>query len=628
MDSERFKRKLSAILSADVSGYSRLMGQDEDATVRTLTTYREAIADLITEHSGRVVDTPGDNILAEFASVVNAMRCAWDIQHEINNRNIELSENRRMNFRIGVNLGDVIEEDERIYGDGVNIAARLENLADEGGICISGTAYDQVKNKLPFRYDYQGEQTVKNIKEPVRVYRIVREIDAAGKKIDDKKIGTKRWIWAALAILVILCVGALTLYWHVYLRQVPGKIEKAFKKKTAITSPDKPSIAVLPFANLSGDPEQEYFSDGVTNDLITAFSKFKELLVIASNTIFTYKGKAVNIERIGQELNVKYILEGSVQKAGSKIRINAQLIDAGTGFHIWSEQYTRELKDIFAIQDEIVHTIVGKFTVEIDAVERRRAMQKKTENLEAYDYWLRGMEYQHRRTRLENRKARQMFEKAIDLDPGFASAYVGLGQTYQVQVSFGWTEFPIQVLQRAEDLALKALSFEKSNASAYSLLGLIYTFGEQYDLAISKLNRAIELNPNDARSLAFRGQVLLWSGKVDAAINSLETAYRFDPNMIHGNFMFLGIGYYLKEQYEKSINVLKEGVSRKPDWVGNHIILAAAYAQASLSSEAAHEAQEVLRLEPFFEIENYGTVFRNQADRAKIVQGLRKAGLN
>jgi adenylate cyclase len=238
------------------------------------------------------------------------------------------------------------------------------------------------------------------------------------------------------------------------------------------------------------------------------------------------------------------------------------------------------------------------------------------------------MEYLRRRTRLENRKARQMFEKAIDLDPGFASAYVGLGQTYQVQISFGWTEFPIQVLQQAKDLALKALSLEESNAGAYSLLGLIYTFEEDYDLAINKLNRAIELNPNDARSLAFRGQVLLWSGSVDAAIHSLETAYRFDPNMIHGNFMFLGIGYYLKGQYEKAINVLKEGVSRKPDWVGNHIILAAAYAQASLSSKAANEAQEVLRLEPFFEIENYGTVFRNQADREKIIQGLRKAGLN
>ena len=226
------------------------------------------------------------------------------------------------------------------------------------------------------------------------------------------------------------------------------------------------------------------------------------------------------------------------------------------------------------------------------------------------------------------RNVGSLFEKAIDLDPGFASAYVGLGQTYQVQVSFGWTEFPIQVLQRAEDLALKAISFEKSNASAYSLLGLIYTFGEQYDLAINKLNRAIELNPNDARSLAFRGQVLLWSGKIDAAIQSLETAYRFDPNMLHGNFMFLGIGYYIKEQYEKSINVLKEGVSRKPDWVGNHIILAAAYAQLDRLDDAGREVQEILRLEPFFELDNYGTIFQNQADRAKIIQGLRKAGLN
>jgi adenylate cyclase len=624
MTQEGFKRKLTAILSADVEGYSRLMGDDEEYTIRTLKDYRDTMKVLIEQHRGRIVDATGDNLLAEFASVVDAVTCAAAIQQKLAEHNAELPEKRKMQFRIGVNLGDVVAEGDRIYGDGVNIAARIEGLASGGGICISGTVYDQVKNKLDLGYEYSGEHTVKNIIEPVRVYRVLIEPEAIGKLIGDKKPVLRRRYLAAVVIVLVIGAAVGTI-WHFYFRP-PVELDSV--AKMAYPLPDKPSIAILPFENLSGDPEQGYFSDGITNDLITAFSKFKELLVIASNTIFTYKGKAVNIERIGQELNVKYILEGSVQKASSKIRINAQLIDAATGFHIWSEQYNRKLNDIFDIQDEIVHTIVGKFAVEIDAVERRLAMQKKTENLQAYDYWLRGMEYLRRRTRLENRKARQMFEKAIDLDPGFASAYVGFGQTYQVQVSFGWTEFPIQVLQRAEDLALKALSFEEFNAGAYSLLGLIYTFEEDYDLAINKLNRAIELNPNDARSLAFRGQVLLWSGSVDAAIHSLETAYRFDPNMIHGNFMFLGIGYYLKGQYEKAINVLKEGVSRKPDWVGNHIILAAAYAQASLSSKAANEAQEVLRLEPFFEIENYGTVFRNQADREKIIQGLRKAGLN
>ncbi|MCP4298134.1 MAG: tetratricopeptide repeat protein [Proteobacteria bacterium] len=624
MTKNGMQRKLRAILSADVQGYSKLMGDDDEYTVSTITKYRNIITGLVEKHEGRVVDSPGDNILAEFSSALNAVNSAIEIQSTLETQNKNLPENRRMDFRIGINLGDIIHRDDRIYGDGVNIAARIESFADPGGICISRGVYDQIKKKIRQGFDFLGEHTVKNISEPVRIYRMHIGPEPEKKIIEAKKSKSTRKKSYAV-IIAILVVTIATLIWIFY--QLSPKTDPPSAENMAFPLHDKPSIAVLPFTNMGKDPEQEYFSDGITNDIITAFSKFKELLVIASNTIFTYKGKAVNIELIGQELSVKYVLEGSVQKAGSKIRINAQLIDTATGFHIWSEHYNRELEDIFAIQDEIVHTIVGKFAVEIDKVERRRAMQKKTENLEAYDYMLRGMEYLRRRTRLENRKARLMFEKAIDLDPSFASAYVGLGQTYQVQISFGWTEFPIQVLQQAKDLALKALSLEESNAGAYTLLGLIYTFEGQYDLAINKLNRAIELNPNDARSLAFRGQVLLWSGSVDAAIHSLETAYRFDPNMIHGNFMFLGIGYYLKGLYEKAINVLKEGVSRKPNWVGNHIILAAAYAQASLSSKAEHEAQEVLRLEPFFEIENYGTVFRNQADRAKIVQGLRKAGL-
>ena len=624
MAQEGFKRKLTAILSADVEGYSRLMGDDEASTIRTLKDYQETMKMLIEQHRGRIVDATGDNLLAEFASVVDAVTCAVAIQQKLAERNAGLPEIRKMQFRIGVNLGDVVAEGDRIYGDGVNIAARMEGLASGGGICISGNVYDQVKNKLEFGYEYAGEHAVKNIIEPVRVYRVLLKPEAFGKLVGDKQPLLSRWHLAA--VVIVLVIGAAA-FWIYYMRLTPSPEEPVSQSKTALQMGERASIAVLPFSNLSGEPEQAYFSDGITNDLITALSKFREILVIASNTIFTYKGRPVNIEKVGQELGVRYVLEGSVQKAAAKVRVNAQLIDAETGFHIWSERYDRDLKDIFAVQDEIVQTIIGKLAVKLDAIERKRAMQKKTENLEAYDYWLRGMEYSRRRTRLENGKARQMFERAIELDPGFASAYIGLGRTYQLQVSFGWTEFPVQVLQRAEDLALKALSLEESNSGAYALLGLIYTFGEQYDFAISKLNRAIELNPNDARSLAFRGQVLLWSGRVDDAIHSLETAYRFDPNMI-GNYMFLGIGYYLKGEYEKAINVLKDGVSRKPNWVGNHIILAAAYAQANLSIEAAHEAQEVLRLEPFFETRNYGTVFRNQADRAKIVQGLRKAGLN
>ena len=625
MTQEGFKRKLTAILSADVEGYSRLMGDDEESTIRTLNDYREMIKIVIEQHRGRIVDATGDNLLAEFASVVDAVTCAVAIQQKLAERNAGLPEKRKMQFRIGVNLGDVVVEGDRIYGDGVNIAARIEGLAVGGGICISGTAYDQVKSKLVFGYEYTGEHTVKNIKEPVRVYRVLMEPEAAGKLIGERKSMSRRWSLASAVILLAIGVAAI---WVYYMRITPNSEETIPPSKSDLLSVGGASIAVLPFSNLSGESEQEYFSDGITNDLITALSKFRELLVIASNTIFTYKGKPVNIEHVGQELGVRYVLEGSVQKAGAKVRINAQLIDATSGFHIWSEYYKRELKDIFAVQEEIVHTIVGKLAVKIDAAERRRVLHKRTESLEAYDYLLRGLELFQTRTCAAFRKARKMFEKAIALDPDFASAYVGLGRTYQSQTSYGCTEFPSQALQRAKDLATKAINLDEFQSDAYALLGIVYTYTGRYDLAISQLNQAIEINPNDAYAHSYRGQVMLWSGRVDDAIQSMEIALRFDPNRSPGDFMFLGIGYYLKGQYDKAINVLEKGLNRKLDWVGNHIILAAAYAQLGRSDDAKREVQEILRLEPFFKLDNYGTVYRNQADRAKIVQGLRKAGLN
>ena len=606
MTQEGFKRKLAAILSADAVGYSRLMGDNEESTIRTLKDYREAMKILIEQHRGRIVDATGDNLLAEFASVVDAVICAATIQQMLTERNAELPEKRKMQFRIGVNLGDVVEERNRIYGDGVNIAARLESLADEGGICISGTAYDQIKNKLPFRYDYQGEQTVKNIKEPVRVYRVIREADATGKKIDGRKTGSKRWIWATLAILVILCVGVLTLYWHVYLRQAPGKIEKASKEKTVITSPDKPSIAVLPFANLSGDPEQAYFSDGITNDLITALSRFGDLLVIASNTVFTYKGKAVNVKEVGHELGVRYVLEGSVQKAGDKVRINAQLIEATSGHHLWAEQYNRDLKDLFALQDEIVQILIARLAIKISTTEQARAMRKSTANLEAYDYLQRGREYLHRVTRSANRKARQLFENALELDPNYASAYAGLGWTYFRRVSYGWTEFADQSLQQALDLAHKALSLDESNGSAHLLAGNVYTFRSQYNLAINECQQAININPNDADSYYHIGWVLLWSGKVDEAIRNLEKVLRLDSSTVNNTLWHLGMAYYLKGRYQDAQAALERGVIQKPNFVGYHIALAATFAQLGRVADAKRSAEKVLQLNPFFEVENWG----------------------
>ncbi|KKL97920.1 hypothetical protein LCGC14_1829590, partial [marine sediment metagenome] len=381
MNEERAKRKLSAILSADVKGYSRLMQDDESSTIQTLKAYRDLMTSLVQEYRGRVVDSPGDNVLSEFGSVVDAVECAVKIQQKLKEKNAELPESRRMEFRIGINLGDVVEEGERIYGDGVNITARVEGLAEGGGICISASVYDQVETKLDLNYEYPGEHSVKNILKPIRAYRV-----RIGEGAESSEV-----VSASGAILSMKSDGNGT--------------------------PGKRSIAVLPFVNMSADPEQEYFSDGMTEDLITDLSKISGLFVIARNSVFTYKGKSVKVEEVGKELGVRYVLEGSVRKADNRVRITAQLIDASSGGHLWAERYDRDLKDIFALQDEVTKEIVSALAVKLTEDERKSIAFAPTDNVEAYDYRLRGSEYFARATKEAVAQARQMYEKAIELDP-------------------------------------------------------------------------------------------------------------------------------------------------------------------------------------------------------------------
>ena len=352
MAEEGFKRKLTAILSADVEGYSRLMGEDEEATVRTLTAYREVLTTLIQQHNGRVIDSPGDNLLAEFASVVDAVQCAVAVQKEINARNAELPENHRMQFRVGINLGDVIQEGGRIYGDGVNIAARLEGLAKPGGICISKTAFDHIESKLPYGYEFLGDQPVKNIAKPVGAYRVLMDprVTIAGEPEEKKPALVRRKAILVGGIALVIVVLA-ALIWNFYFRHAP--IEPASVEKMAFPLPDKPSIAVLPFVNMSRDPEKDYLADGLTENIITALSKIPEMFVIARNSTLTYKDKPVKVQQVAEDLGVRYILEGSVQKADDRVRINAQLIDTIKGHHLWAQRFDREFEDLFALQDEI-----------------------------------------------------------------------------------------------------------------------------------------------------------------------------------------------------------------------------------------------------------------------------------
>ena len=581
MTQEGFKRKLTAILSADVVGYSRLMGEDEDTTVQTLTTYRDVISSLIKDHQGRVVDSPGDNILAEFVSVVNSLRCAWDVQQEIKSRNADLPENRRMNFRIGINLGDVIEEGDRIYGDGVNIAARLESLAEEGGICISGTAYDQVKNKLPFRYEYQGEQVVKNIREPIRVYKVLIKKDA-----DELILGKE------------------------------------------LELPDKLSIAVLPFKNLSGDPGQEFFSDGFTEDIITTLAKIPLMFVIARESSFTFKGKSVNIQVIGRDLGVRYVLEGSIQKFGDRIRITAQLIDATNGHHLWAEKYDRELKDIFAMKDEITMKIATVLQVKLTEGESAN-WGPETESFEAYIKVMQSLEHFRASTPDDNILSRQKAKEALDLDPNYSSATEMFAWTLLMDGIFGTSKTPEKSIEQAFELAQKVLDRGDSDAGAHFLIGYAYSRKGQFDKAISELEIARDLFPNNAEINAGLGLILNAAGKPEEAINVLKNAMRLNPIPPGWYLSRLGDAYRLTGRYEKAVNEYKKAIQLQPNDMFSHLNLALCYVKLGREEDANAEAAEVLRINPKFSAESYAKhiPLKGEASKKILIDGMRKAGL-
>jgi TolB-like protein/class 3 adenylate cyclase len=624
MAEERAERRLAAILAADVVGYSRLMGEDEEGTLSKLNSHlRELIEPRITEHTGRIVKTTGDGLLVEFASVVDAVQCAVSMQEGMAERNTDAPENQKIEFRIGINVGDVIVQDDDVYGDGVNVASRLEGLAQPSGICISRTARDQVRDKLSYGLEDLGEVEVKNIARPVRAFRVLTDAKNAGNSLGKSTRSTGRhWSMSIATVLVLISVAGGVMWWQPWVARItPVSVEQM-----RFPLPNKPSIAVLPFANLSKDSKQEYFSDGITNDIITDLSKFASLYVSASNTVFTYKGKPAKVQDVSRELSVRYVLEGSVQQSGERVRINVQLTDATAGNHLWAERFDRKLEGLFALQDEIVQTIVSALAVKVSAAERERAMRKDTKSLQAYDYLLRGWEYFSRTTRSANLEARRMFLKAIELDSRYALAYVGLGWTYRTSVGHGWTEFPDQALDRAHDYAQKALSLKESSA-ARRLLGYVYLIRAKYDHASRELQRAIELNPNDWDSRAVHGSVMLYTGQLDEALSVFETALRLNPTMEPDRAFELGLAYYLKGRYDDAIKILEQNLARNPDHGISHIPLAAAFAQSGRSKDAEREAASVRRFNPFFDIASFGTRFRDPAARASIAEGLRQAGL-
>jgi adenylate cyclase len=633
MNSQEFKRKLTAVFSADVAGYSRLMGDNETETVKTLTAYRKIMAELVQQHRGRVIDSPGDNILAEFGSVVDAVQCSVAAQNEFKARNAELPENRRMVFRIGVNLGDVIEEEGRIYGDGVNIAARLEALADPGGICISKTAFDHIESKLPLGYQFLGEQTVKNIAKPVGAYKVLMQpriiVEEQKKGAQGISFWRRKSVLAGAVAVLVVSIGVVV--WNFYWRA--PKIEPASKEKMAFPLPDVPSIAVMPFVNMSGDPKQEFLCDGITEEIITALAKIPNVFVIARNSSFVYKGKPVNVQQVSHELGVKYVLEGSVRRSGDQLRVTAQLIDATSGNHTWAERYDRELKDLFAVQDEVTLKVLTAIRVKLREGELSSGYGKYYGGKQGLDCYLKIMEGNDlvfRRNTKDNNLARPIAEEALAMCPEVPMAYLLMGYVHSNDYWFGSTGSPLESVEKAIELAQKALALDDTLAEAHSLLGYLYTQKKEYEKGIDEGERAVALNPGVATILGYYGFSLSVAGRSEEAIPLIEKSIRLNPfGSFPSCYNALGNALMFTGRYEEAVSAYKKYLQSTPNFIWAHVTLAATYSMMSRDKEAQAEVAEILSIDPKFSLDFWAktALVRDQSTRDKILNALRKAGL-
>ena len=685
MTTQEVKRKLAAILSADVKGYHRLIAKDEAGTLQTLNTYKEVMANLIRDHRGRVVDTRGDNVLAEFVSVVDAVECGIEIQRELRARNDKLSLPHKMEFRIGINLGDVIEEENKIFGDGVNIATRLQSLADGGGLCISGTVYEHIKNKLTLRYEYLGKQKVKNIVGAVKVYRVMIEPETMGSVVSRwKRAGVNYWerVHPAFKILVAL-VAAGNALWQIYPRiskspvdvtpkekvvislsekpsataplsaevapkekiAVPksekvsktvtpphAKEDVASKDKMAFPLPDVPSIAVMPFVNMSEDPKQEFFSDGITENIITALSKVPRLFVISRQSTFFYKGKTVKVKQVAEDLGVQYVLEGSVQRSADHIRINGQLIDALTGRHIWAERYDRDLTDLFALQDEITMKILRAIRVKLTEGEISSAYSKYYRGKQGFDCSLKLMEafkYINRYTIEDNNVARRLTEEAISICPENPVGYSLLALVYHGDFVLGNTRSPRETLEKAIELAQKAIAMDDSLPAPHMSLSFFYCFKREYDKAIAEGERGVALYPSGSEAYGAYGAALLFACRPEEAIPLLQKAIRLNPNANPITFVNFGYALLMTDRFEEAVSAFKKALQRAPDHLIAHIGLGSTYGLIGREKEARAEAEEILRINPKFSVDYYAktTPYKDPSEIDKIADALRKAGL-
>lgn len=581
------ERRLAAILVADVVGYTRLMGDDEAGTLERLTAIRKQVLEpVITQHRGRIVKLMGDGLLVEFASVVDAVTCALAWQEAVIEREAEGDKEARLQFRIGLNLGDVIVEGNDLYGDGVNIAARLEAQAEPGGICLSGDAYRQAKGKIKVEFEDLGEQELKNVAEPVRVYRINSDRDT---------------------------------------------LVKSAPESATLPLSDKPSIAVLPFKNLSDDTDQEYFADGVSEDIITALSRNRWLMVIARNSSFTYKGEAVDLKQVGKQLGVLYILDGSVRKAGTRIRIAAQLIDASSGKQMWAERYDRVLRDIFTVQDEVTEAIVAAIAPELGKAEQQRATSKKSENLNAWEVYQRGMWHLYQRTKNDLRESRRLFESALSLSPSLSPACAGLVDAYYYEVVLGLADSAAENRNKALQFARRAVELDPDDAAAHCAMGKARIVRREHALAIPDLRLAIDLNPSLAWAHYGLGAATVFSGDADQAITHLEGAIRLSPRDQHmGSFMVrLAEAHLLKQDYQRAVEWARKALQQQGFQWSRYAVLLAGLGFLGEQEQARRVLSECLDQRPDFSVSMVrdGHLYTDAAALNHYLEGLRKAGV-
>ena len=578
------ERRLAAIFAADVAGFSRLVGADEEGTVARLQSHRrELIEPKIAEHQGRLVKTTGDGVLVEFASPVRALRCAIDVQHGMAKRNADIPEGKRIEFRIGINLGDVVvEEDGDIFGDGVNVAARLENIAEPGTVFISRTVRDFVTDAAELALEDLGERELKNIVRPVQVFRIA-----------------------------------------------PPTHVVAAAQAPAPAVPQKPSIAVLPFTNMSGDAEQEYFSDGMTEDLITDLSKVSALFVIARNSSFAYKGRAVKVQEIGRDLGVRFVLEGSIRNSGNRVRIAAQLIDAESGGHLWAERFDRDLTDIFATQDEVVEKIVRALAVTLTHGEEKRLRRRGTENVAAYEAVLRARELLGGATRETVAQARAMYRRAIELDPTYAVPHAGLAATGVSNYVSDWADDPDAELDQAERWARRALELDDSEPFAHMALGHVMLWRRDHDGALAEFRSMIALDPNFAQGYAATGLALMYAGRAAEALEPFALAMRLDPHYPSIVLHYVAQANFSLGNYGTAAKQLTQRIARTPGTDSSRMMLAACYGHLGRAEEARAIWAALMKVNPEFSLAQRERVlpYKDPRDFARIAEGLAKAGL-